>query len=583
MPTQPRTQQEIFNAIASDIDDDIYGITNFTTNSFNAFLLSAYAQRIRQLELKLLAAELAGSVDYAGKELTQGDLNRLGIENVLPEEINRYMQDDDLDSLAANFSTERFGGAYSTGTVTFEVTDSNATITHGFEVAARDSDGNEQIYYCDVDGSAIVEPGRLDLSSTATADAESYSTNNTSGYEITTDVVAAEVGTEYNLGKNAITIIPNPQPGIIEIKSSSVVDGGRNRESTPEFRERVQNALFNNSRGGTTNGIKGALRTRVTDPGIDSAELNEFVNKEPPYTDVVVSGGDTQQILDVIDQFKPSGVKHNFLRPTDLSIRTLIDVTGDDADESSIEDTVASYFDRLSVGETVWWSEITGSITSGDQIGATVSAQNAYIESVTNERFVYDHDQGDDGDDDAQSIYPLNRAPMGRVVQETHLVRQDRIDNGFELGYAPDGKTNTEIIVIENGNEKTVADADYTLTGTDNKTLELDAAAPTPDTDTLLRVSYDTNKSPAITAVYEVDDTVDGTGTSKTEIDSGKYNLIDDSGSGYKDAIEFTTTFSEDKRISVNYEPLTTFQTNLVLSNVEQATSGTEISRILPR
>jgi hypothetical protein len=100
MVEEPRTEETLYKNLRDRLIGKIDGLSNFTTNSFNQVWTNAFSNELREIEIRKLAAQLSGWVEYSGGDITQEDLIELGIEDfVTPEEVNQYMEDEDLDRL----------------------------------------------------------------------------------------------------------------------------------------------------------------------------------------------------------------------------------------------------------------------------------------------------------------------------------------------------------------------------------------------------------------------------------------------------------------------------------------------------
>jgi len=210
MPIQPRTPDQIYTDIKSRLTSTIAKLTNFVSGSFNDEWLTAYSEQVHEAEVKALASELAGYVDYAGKDLTEDDLDELGVDNIDPERINKYMHDSQLDRLAQNVSVTRDSGTKATGQASIQTSSDTIAIPEGFNVSTTpDPQTNESLtFYVDADGDGII-----DQDSTATVTPADGTT------EVTVDIVAGDVGEEYNVGAGAIDYIPTPKPGVESVNN----------------------------------------------------------------------------------------------------------------------------------------------------------------------------------------------------------------------------------------------------------------------------------------------------------------------------------------------------------------------------
>jgi hypothetical protein len=115
MVQKPRETDEVYDSLTGKLRGKISGLTNFTTNSFNYVWSRAFSSEIREYEIKALAAQLSGWIDYAGGEITDEDIRELGLEGVVTkEELNKYIEESDLDELVKISSISRDLGSPST-------------------------------------------------------------------------------------------------------------------------------------------------------------------------------------------------------------------------------------------------------------------------------------------------------------------------------------------------------------------------------------------------------------------------------------------------------------------------------------
>ncbi|ELK38915.1 hypothetical protein D478_27177, partial [Brevibacillus agri BAB-2500] len=124
---------------------------------------------------------------------------------------------------------------------------------------------------------------------------------------------AIVIGSTGNVPANSITVIVNPDTTgeIQSITNPQKTDGGRERESDTEFRERYDQSL---SLGGssTTDSIRAKLLqlTGVRDCIVDENDSTETADELPPKCVApIVFGGDDQEIAATIMKSKAAGIK----------------------------------------------------------------------------------------------------------------------------------------------------------------------------------------------------------------------------------------------------------------------------------
>lgn len=554
MSLQPRSTDEIYDSIRSRLGSAIDKISNFVSGSFNEAWTRSYSVQIREAELKALAGELAGYVDYAGKDLTKDDLDRLGVEGVEPAEINQYMDDDQLDNLGANLGVERDPGERATGTATFEVLDDTVEIEEGMEVGTEpDSRGNYRSFYVDADGD-----GEITESSTASVTPDSGETT------VTVDVIAAEVGTEYNGGTGYIEYIPNPKPGVHSVTNNVEITGGEDEQTNESLREDIKNAIFESSSGGTRMGISSYIQEHNNDVG--SVGIDEYLTDDPPFVDVVVEGGDATEIEGLIEEARPVGVQHYLVRPTDISIGVYSQLIGSDIDPTYIQDQISSHLITLAVGDRFSRSSLLQDIITADNEIESAPALTTYITNIDSERYEYSSNQ---------DVYELVYGPLGDIYEEEHLFEDGKYDYALEFeGF--DSSSVTVEAIVSNERQELVSGTDYTVEDTNgdgqNDTIRL-TEETIPDSSTVMEISYRHNNA-SVDAVYDVQD-----GTEYTEGDD--YTVVDADGDGLLDSIDWsggTSTPADGDRFGVDYRPFRSFEGDIRID--ERQMFSPESSRI---
>lgn len=526
MTIQPRSTEDIYNSIETKLSSTVSRITNFVSGSFNDAFVSAYSEQIREAEIKALAAELAGTVDYAGKELTQADLNREGITGVDPEEINKYMHDSQLDNLAANFSVSRFQGSPATGSVEIEVSSTDTEIPEGFEVSTQPtSSGDLNSYYVDPDGDGEVNP-----ESDVTVTPES-------GTTAVVNVTADEAGTEYNTGPGTVTYLPNPKPGIQSVTNIEPIDGGEDVQSNESLRQDVKTALFDSSGGGTESGIIGYIEgnasTNVTVGGV-----KQYFDSSPTFVDVIVDGGEDTEIRRLMNEARPVGINHNLVRPSTINLGSLTYAVGTDLKPVSIRDSISGFLETLGSGDTFYWSSLLQQVMSSDTNIQSIPAMNMSINEIQKDRKTYDN---------TQSTYSLSYGPIGAVYDEKHAV--DTPSSSYELMFDQIDETTVSVTAIVDDSKKELADTEFTIEDANSDgnldTLTIDPSV-TPDEGTTLSVDYQHSAGS-----FERITSLDGS----EYVKGTDYSTLDTNGDGTIDAIEWLSgaTPADGERFEMQY------------------------------
>lgn len=539
MPIEPRTSDEIDTEIRGELLSRIDAITQIEPGGFNDVFLSAHSGPIREAELKALAAELAGYVEFAGKELSQDDLDALGIEGVEPSEINPYMADEQLDSLAANFGVQRDPGAVAEGEVTFEVVDDGVQIEEGTVVSTSLRSGEDRRdFVVDVDGDGEIT---TDPAPTTTADAGETS--------VTVPVVATEAGTEYNVAGGEITRIPVPRPGVQSVENTQAITGGEDPQSNSSLRSDVQSALVRESGGGTRQGIQGYIESNSSEE-ISSVGINEFTDRDPPFVDVVIDGGNESELRQLIDESKPVGIRHNLVRPTTVRVGVQGGVLVDaDIDASSIQSILLQRLSSFNVGDNFYRSQFLGVLLNANANVVSGPVLNTTFESVSREQQEYVS---------GQSIYDLDYGPFGEVDSENHVIAPNKTI--FELAYDDVDASTVSVQTIQDREQEPVPGSAVSVIDTNgdglNDAIEITDSSYLEEK-TVLEVSYQHNTWGVSAIEFEDGTTVDP---------DTAVNIIDDDGDGINDAIEWTgntATPADGERFFISYEPRREFSSDV--------------------
>lgn len=399
----PDTVEQVYNSLENSLTNKISSLTNFTERSFNFVFTRAISSYIRELELKLLASELSAYIEYAGGPVTDEDLRKLGVDDsVDPDELNRYMNDEQLDELVSVVGVTRDQGTPASGFVDISVDDgSSVTIPEGTIVTTLpDSDGE------------ILEYETLDERSS------------TIGQQTIVDipVEAVSVGESYNIPANEIVRIQDPPIGARGVADSTSIDGGRGVESNDDLRERAKRAISEEPTGGTVRGIRGYITNNISSVENDDISISELFSEDPVVVEVTVDGGSTNEIEDAIDESRPVGVKHELIRPKTIEIDVDASLLGQDIDFKFVTEAVEDYLiEDLTVSDDFYQDNLIRQIMQSDSNIINVGNISVSIASVTNERHEYDT---------AQAKYKLDSTYDGDSI--TVYTKTDTGTNVFE-------------------------------------------------------------------------------------------------------------------------------------------------------
>lgn len=552
MTIDPRPIDSIFTDIQSQLLDSINKLTNFVRGTFNDAFLRSYADQIREAEIKALAVQLSAYPEYAGKELTEDDLQELGIENVSPAELNRYVQPRDLDKLAEIVGIDREQGRRATGEVTFTVTDDQVEIREGFVVSTEpDSSGESLRFQCDVN-----ESGAIEADTVATKEPDKGETI------VSVPVIAEDIGEQFNVGRNTLTVLPEQIPGVISVTNTVAISGGADPESTESLRERTKQAVFQTSGGGTRAGVVGAVQSE-TDFDLD-VSVSENVDSERPVevvADVTPNSAEADTIQSIIEDARPIGVKHELVTPTIINTGVTTEVRGDTVDTQFITQVLTEYIETINFGDRLSDSVLTSQLLSSVSNLTSVATINTVFESVTDERHTYTG---------AQTL-SFNKSPFGVVNNEAHQYLSDTTT--YELRFDEIDDTTVDVQTVVDGNKVTLTQgSDYTVVDTnssgsfDGIALLTESGGRIPDTGAVLDISY-THSNVTVTDVSSDDQTfVAGT----------DYQIADTDGDGISDGIEWLSDGSKpatDTVIIVSYRPKRSVDGGYQTENREKLTA----------
>ena len=438
MTHEPRTKDEIYEALRASLTGKIAKLTNFTDRSFNYVWTQAFAEEIRELEVLAVVSELAGWIDYTGGPITEDDLEQLDIEtDVTAEEINEFMQEDYLDEYVKIVGINRLPGSRATGSVTFTTQSANTEIPSGTRVTTvPDSDGNT-----------------IDFLTTEQAE-----TSN--GVTTVTDVPiqAADVGQEFNIPANEIVRLAEPPIGVRGVDNPEATTGGEDREDNEELRTRAKQAVQSSSQGGTVDGIKGYIRQNVEGVGEGDIIVDEFTDPCPPFVDVIVDGGLDAEVGDAIDFSRPAGIRHNLVRPQVVQLGFDIDVLGTDIGTADVEDEVETFLLEQGIGEEFYEDELIRRIMNSDPDILNIDNLGGTVERVTNEAFDYEADVSaaiaDDGGTTTDETVEANDGvsndmtllPSSPAVGDAYYFGDETIFSQFELNISQAGAGTWDIV-----------------------------------------------------------------------------------------------------------------------------------------
>lgn len=192
--------------------------------------------------------------------------------------------EQDLDNLAKRIGIQRFSSAKSVGEVTF-TGDDGVFIPAGFEVETAEE-----------------EPKIFETLEEATI----------TGGSVTVEIISVEGGSIYNVPSNTITEMAEILAGVDSLTNQEATQGGRDRETDTELRERYFNSL-DRPGGSTTSSIRANIleETETTDCLVlENVAMSTDGNGLPAKSfEAIVFGGTNQAIAEAIYNKKPAGIE----------------------------------------------------------------------------------------------------------------------------------------------------------------------------------------------------------------------------------------------------------------------------------
>jgi len=206
---------------------------------------------------------------------------------------------------------------------------------------------------------ATFSPRPEETRSFNTADETSLKLTNGGKWEAEVPVICSVAGRWGNVLAGTVTVMPRPFPGVEYVINKGDITDGVEAESDTELRERAKHALEFAGKA-TVSSLESAIRTVE---GVRSLLVEDMPEEVSGIVKVIVDGGDTDEIMRVIEETRAAGIKVEFSRPRIVYINvsfTLIlpkEVSPTVA-ATEAEKLVRSYISSLGIGENVLFSKI---------------------------------------------------------------------------------------------------------------------------------------------------------------------------------------------------------------------------------
>jgi len=333
----PRKTDEIFESLKERLENRIPELTNFIETSFNYVFTDAFSEQQHEVETAALATQLSGWADYTGKTITDEDLVELGIDGASPAEINEYMDSSHLDQFAKGFGVTRDEGTQAVGTL-HVTTVQTVTIPEGTTFGTPPDENGDFVSF------------ETTTSETITGAQEDHPI----------EIQAVDVGPDGNVPPNLVTFMPNPPVGVDSVTNLNPISGGVGAQSDESLREDVKSAVVESAEGGTIDGVKGFIENNTDAISVIVEEKYEGDEEhgDHPHADVIVFGGEEQNVLDAIEKSHPSGSEHFLVRPEIVEFDVDIVLSNGTADATAAEEDIEEYLLSLEAGDEVYESKI---------------------------------------------------------------------------------------------------------------------------------------------------------------------------------------------------------------------------------
>lgn len=253
-----------------------------------------------------------------------------------------------LDRLASLLMIRRKPAERATGTVKFSRS-TPATSKIVIPAGTRVSDENELIVFQTLED-AVINEGEM---------------------EVEVPVEAVYPGKSGNVTSNVITKMINPIAGIEKVTNENPMTGGLDAETDEEFRWRIKtHAPYNR-------GTKYSIESSV----LQVEGVTEVVVIEDSYNhtaNVVVVGGEDNEISEAIEYTRPCGIEVTWQRPNYVEVSvgvTVKPLAGYDV--TTVHDNVVAaiqtYILGLKIGDNVTYSDLAKAIVNADGVDDVLS------------------------------------------------------------------------------------------------------------------------------------------------------------------------------------------------------------------
>ncbi len=173
--------------------------------------------------------------------------------------------------------------------------------------------------------------------------------------------MAVAAGRPGNVYAGAVNVMPQPPMGVEYVINREDILNGTDEEPDEDLRERAKRALEVAGKATLVSleaGVRGV-------EGVDSLLVEDMPDGVSGVVKIIVDGGDTEEIMKVINDVRAAGIRVEFLRPRPVHIDVNLTVALRKAAKPSkvqkdAEAEVRTYLSSLDIGEDVIYSRIIG-------------------------------------------------------------------------------------------------------------------------------------------------------------------------------------------------------------------------------
>jgi uncharacterized phage protein gp47/JayE len=206
---------------------------------------------------------------------------------------------------------------------------------------------------------ATFSPRPEEIRSFNTTEEISLKLANGDKWEVDVPVICSEAGRWGNVLAGTVTVMPRPVPGVEYVINKGDITDGVEAEGDTELRERAKHALEFAGKA-TVSSLETAIRAVE---GVRSLLVEDMPEEVSGIVNVIVDGGDKDEIVRVIEETRAAGIKVEFSRPRIVYINVSMTVTlpkeiSPSVAVADVEKLVRSYISSLGIEDDVLYSKI---------------------------------------------------------------------------------------------------------------------------------------------------------------------------------------------------------------------------------